>query len=154
MDMKLDQEFLEKLQTQIIEDAKKVYSEKVVERWLSPRNMGKIENPHGFGRITGPCGDTMEISLMIDKDRLCEVKFLTDGCITSLASGSMATELAVGKTVSEALKIGQQIILENLGGLPPESEHCALLASDTLKEALRDYLANKREPWKKAYKNQ
>jgi len=148
----LDQEFLEKLQAQIIEDAKKVYSGKVIERWLSPKNMGTIEDPQGHGKITGPCGDTMEIFLRIDKDKLIEAKFLTDGCATSLASGSMATELAVGKTVSEALKIGQQIILENLGGLPTESEHCALLASDTLKKALRDYLANKREPWEKAYK--
>jgi len=152
MDTNLDHEFLEKLQAQIIEDAKKVYSEKVIERWLSPRNMGTIEDPQGYGKITGPCGDTMEIFLRINKDTIIEAKFLTDGCVTTLASGSMATELAVRKTISEALKIGQQTILENLGGLPPESEHCALLASDTLKKALRDYLANKRDPWKKVYK--
>lgn len=152
MDMNIDQEFLEELQAQIIEDAQKIYSEKVIERWLKPRNRGKIEEPQGFGKVTGPCGDTMEIFLRIRNDRLTEAKFLTDGCVTTLASGSMATELAIGKTVYEAFKISQQMILDHLGGLPEESEHCALLASNTLKEALRDYLAHKREPWKKGYK--
>jgi len=132
MDTNIDQEFLEELQAQIIEDAKKIYSEKVIERWLQPRNMGKIEEPHGFGRVTGPCGDTMEIFLRIRNDRLIEATFLTDGCVTTLASGSMATELAMGKTVHEAFRINQQMILDNLGGLPEESEHCALLASNTL----------------------
>jgi len=148
----LDKEFLEKLQAEIIEQARKVYSETVVDRWLNPRNAGKIEAPQGYGRLTGICGDVMEISLRIVKDRLLDAKFLAEGCGPTLAAGSMATELAQGKSVPEALRINQQAILANLGGLPEESEHCALLAADTLKEALRDYCAHKREPWKKSYK--
>ena len=147
-----EKDFFEQLQAEIIEDARKVYSEKVIERWLNPKNLGKIEDPDGFGRVTGLCGDVMEISLRVNNDRIIEAKFLTQGCGPTLAAGSMATELVVGKTVQEAFKITHEIILNNLGGLPEESEHCALLASDTLKEALKDYFASKREPWKKAYK--
>jgi len=150
----LDKEFLERLQAEIIEQAKKVYSESVIDRWLNPRNAGKIEIPQGYGRLTGICGDIMEISLRIVKDRIIDAKFLTEGCGPTLAAGSMATELAMGKSVQEALRINQETILDNLGGLPGESEHCALLASETLKEAIKDYLAQKREPWKKAYKKQ
>ncbi len=147
-----EKDFLEQLQAEIIEDARKVYSEKVIERWLNPKNFGKIEDSDGFGRVTGLCGDVMEISLRVNNDRIVEAKFLTQGCGPTLAAGSMATELAVGKTVQEVFKITHEIILDNLGGLPEESEHCALLASDTLKEALKDYFASKREPWKRAYK--
>ena len=148
----LDKEFLEKLQAEIIEQARKVYSEKAIDRWLNPRNAGKIDAPQGYGRLTGLCGDIMQISLRIVKDRIVEAKFLTEGCGPTLAAGSMATELAMGKGVQEAFRINQEAILNKLGGLPEESEHCALLAADTLKEALRDYLAQKREPWKKGYK--
>jgi len=147
-----EKDFFDQLQAEIIEDARKVYSEKVIERWLNPKNFGKIEDSDGFGRVTGLCGDVMEISLRVNNDRIVEAKFLTQGCGPTLAAGSMATELAVGKTVQEAFKINHEIILNNLGGLPEESEHCALLASDTLKEALKDYFASKREPWKRAYK--
>lgn len=149
----LDKEFLEKLQAEIIAQAKKVYSESVVDRWLNPRNTGKIEIPQGYGRLTGICGDIMEISLRVVKDRIIDAKFLTEGCGPTLAAGSMATELAVGRSVREAFRINHEMILDNLGGLPEESEHCALLAAETLKEALRDYLAQKREPWKKGYKS-
>jgi len=152
MEADAEKDLFEQLQAEIIEDARKVYSEKVIERWLRPKNMGKIEDPQGFGRVTGLCGDVMEISLRVKSNRIIEAKFSTMGCGPTLAAGSMATELAAGKTVQEAFKISQDAILEHLGGLPEESEHCALLASDTLKEALRNYLAYKREPWKKAYK--
>lgn len=148
----LDKESLERLQAEIIEQARKVYSEDVVDRWLNPRNAGEIDAPQGYGRLTGICGDTMEISLRIVKDRVIDAKFLTVGCGPTLAAGSMATELAMGKGVQEAFRIDQGAILHKLGGLPEESEHCALLAADTLKEALRDYLAHKKEPWKKGYK--
>ncbi|MFH0811647.1 MAG: iron-sulfur cluster assembly scaffold protein [Pseudomonadota bacterium] len=147
-----EKELFEQLQAEILEDARKYYPEKVIERWLNPRNVGKVENPQGIGRQTGICGDVMEISLRILNDRIIEAKFLTEGCGPTLAAGSMATELAIRKTVQEAFQINQQVILNNLGGFPEESEHCALLASDTLKEALRDYVANKREPWKLSYK--
>ena len=152
METDSEKDLFEQLQAEIIADAKKIYSEEVIARWLSPRNLGKIENPQGFGRTTGLCGDTMGISLKIKNDKIIEAKFLTEGYGPTLAAGSMATELVTGKTVPEAFKVSQQIILDNLGGLPPEeSQHCVLLASDTLKEAFRNYLAFKKEPWKRAY---
>jgi len=128
------------LQASIIEDARKIYSEKVIERWLNPRNRGKVRNADGFAKIKGPCGDTMQISFKIKDGRLSKIKFMTDGCASSIAAGSMATELAKGKKIEEAGEISQQMILEALDGLPEESVHCALLASNTLKEAIKNYL--------------
>jgi len=132
------------LQESIMEDAKKIYSEKVIERWLNPRNLGKVRNPDGFAEIKGPCGDTMRISFKVSDGRLSRIKFTTDGCASSIAAGSMATELAQGIKLEEAAEISQQMILEGLGGLPEESVHCALLASNTLKEPIRNYSESKR----------
>jgi nitrogen fixation NifU-like protein len=127
------------LQAYIMEDARKIYSEKVIERWLNPRNLGKLRNPDGFAKIRGPCGDTMQISCKVEDHRISKIRFRTDGCASSIASGSMATELAQGKKLEEAAEISQQMILEGLDGLPEESVHCALLASNTLKEAIKNY---------------
>jgi nitrogen fixation NifU-like protein len=132
------------LQTSIMEDARKVYSEEVIERWLKPRNLGKTRNPDGFAKIKGPCGDTMQISFKVKDGRLSKIRFMTDGCASSIAAGSMATELAQRKKIEEAAEISQQMILEALKGLPEESVHCALLASNTLKGAIRNYLDSKR----------
>jgi nitrogen fixation NifU-like protein len=90
--------------------------------------------------------------LKVKGDAISDASFLTDGCGTTIASGSMITELARGKSVAEARKISQGDVLNALGGLPEESRHCALLAANTLKEAIKDYLAIKKEPWKKAYR--
>ena len=116
-----------------------VYSEAAIEHGMNPRNIGEIENADGFARITGPCGDTMSIWLKIDNGKILDARFLTDGCGTSRASGSMATEMAKGKNLAEAQKISQQDVLDGLGGLPEESEHCALLAANNLKEAIQNY---------------
>jgi nitrogen fixation NifU-like protein len=132
------------LQASIMDDARKVYSEKVIERWLNPRNMGKIRNPDGFAKIKGPCGDTMQISFRVKDGRLSKIKFITDGCASSIASGSMAAELAQGKKLAEAVEISQQMILDALEGLPEESTHCALLASNTLKESIKNYFDSKK----------
>lgn len=134
----------DELQALIMEDARKVYSEKVIERWLNPRNLGKVRNADGFAKIKGPCGDTMQISFKVKDGRLSKIKFMTDGCASSIAAGSMATELAQGKKLDEAAEINQQMILEALKGLPEESVHCALLASNTLKEAIKNYFNSKR----------
>ena len=133
-------------------EMRKVYSETVVEHAMNPRNVGNTDNANGYASITGPCGDAMEIWLKIRNDTITEANFMTDGCGTTIAAGSMITELAKGKSVSQAMNIGQQDILNALGGLPEESEHCALLAANTLKAAIKDYLAFKNEPWKRAYK--
>jgi nitrogen fixation NifU-like protein len=147
---KFDDSFKE-LEQSVMEDMKKVYSEKTIDHFLNPRNLGEIPAPDGFARITGPCGDTMEICLKVRDGKVMNASFWTDGCGPSIASGSMVTELAKGKSVLEAQKITQQDVLDALEGLPEESLHCALLAANTLKEAIKGYLAFKKEPWKRAY---
>jgi nitrogen fixation NifU-like protein len=149
---KFDESFKE-LEQSIMEDMKKVYSEKTIDHFLNPRNLGEIAAPDGFGRIIGPCGDTMEIYLKVRDSIVINASFWTDGCGPSIASGSMVSELAKGKSVSEVKKITQQDVLDALGGLPEDNLHCALLAANTLKEAIRDYLASKKEPWKRTYRS-
>jgi nitrogen fixation NifU-like protein len=134
------------------EEMRKVYSEQTVDHVLNPRNLGKIPSPDGFARITGPCGDTMEIYLRIRDGEIVDASFQTDGCGATIAAGSMTTEMAKGKRVSEALKISPQDVSNALGGLPQDSQHCALLAINTLREAIREYFAFKNEPWKRAYR--
>jgi len=130
---------------------RKIYSEAVVEHSMDPRNLGNLEDADGFARVTGPCGDTMSIWLKVKGDTIINASFTTDGCGTTIASGSMVTEMVKGKSISEAQNATQRDVLDALGGLPQESEHCALLAANTLKAAIRDYIVMKREPWKKAY---
>jgi nitrogen fixation NifU-like protein len=131
------------LQESIMEDAKKIYSEKVIELWLNPRNRGKVRKADGFAKIKGPCGDTMQISFKVKDGRLSKIKFMTDGCASSIAAGSIATELAQGRKIEEAAEISQEMILDALDGLPEESVHCALLASNTLKEAIKNHISKK-----------
>lgn len=133
-------------------DLRTVYTEKVIDHAQHPRNIGSLQSPDGFGSVTGSCGDTMEISIRVRNDRILNATFMTDGCGTTIASGSMVTELVKGKTVSDAFRITQRDVLNALGDLPEESRHCALLASDTLKAAIKDYLAFKNEPWKRTYR--
>lgn len=140
------------LQELIKNDLRKIYSETVIDHIMNPRNLGEMKNCDSFARITGSCGDTTEIWLRINGDKIAEATFKTNGCSPTIASGSMVTEMATGKDISEALKISQQDILSALGGLPEESQHCALLAANTLREAISDYLAIKRDPWKRAYR--
>jgi nitrogen fixation NifU-like protein len=141
------------LQASVMEDARKIYSEKVIGRWLNPRNLGKIRNADGFAKIKGPCGDTMQISFKVKDHRISKIRFMTDGCASSIAAGSMATELAQGNKLEEAAEISQQMILEGLDGLPEESVHCALLASNTLKQAIKNYFDSKKSnPAKQRYK--
>jgi len=143
---------IEETQASIIKDARDTFSEEVVNRWLNPKNFGKMEDSDGVGRVTGPCGDTMEIFLKVRNDRITSAMYMTQGCGTTIAAGSMVTDLATGKDIKDALKISQEVILDALGGLPDDSKHCALLASNTLKDAIKDYLAYKRDPWKRVYR--
>jgi nitrogen fixation NifU-like protein len=134
-------EFAQDLQEVIIRDARAYYTDKVVDLWLNPQNMGPLEHPDAFAKIQGPCGDTMEIFLQITADRVARATFTTDGCGPSVAAGSMATHLATGKTISQAAKLTGDDVLKGLGGLPEESQHCAILAARTLAEALQRYLS-------------
>ena len=141
----------QKFEELIKQEMRKIYSEAVVEHSMDPRNLGELEDANGFARVTGPCGDTMSMWLKVNGDTIINAGFMTDGCGTTIASGSMVTEMVKGKSISEAQKTTQRDVLDALGGLPQESEHCALLAANTLKAAIRDYTTMKREPWKRAY---
>lgn len=119
------------------------FSPKTLEHANYPRNIGPTEDPDGHARITGPCGDTMEVWLTVKDGKIEKATFLTDGCGPAHACGSMATCLARGKTVTEAASVSQAEIIEALDGLPEEVRHCALLAANTLKAACDDYLAGR-----------
>ena len=141
----------EKFEELIKAEMRKVYSETAIEHSMNPKNVGDMEDADGFAKVTGSCGDTMEIWIKVKNDTITNATFMTDGCGTSIASGSIVTEMAKEKSIAEARKISRQDVLSALGGLPEESQHCALLAANTLKEAIRDYLTMKKEPWKRAY---
>lgn len=130
------------------------YTDVFVDHARNPRNVGSIQGADGFASMTSDCGDTMGIWLKVSGRVIENVTFWTDGCFSAIATGSMVTELAKGRGVLDALAINQQAVLDALGGMPEDSAHCALLAADTLCEAIRDYLANEREPWKRAYRRQ
>ncbi len=133
-------------------EIREVYNETVIDHALRPRNLGEIAGASGFGRIIGSCGDTMEIWLKVERNTVVAATFATDGCGATLVCGSMLTELVRGKSLPLALGISQQGVLDALGGLPEGNKHCALLAVNTLREAIKDYLALKKEPWKRAYR--
>jgi len=142
----------EEFEELIKQEMRKIYSEAAIEHGMNPRNLGDMEDADGFAKVTGSCGDTMEIWLKVRDGTIAKATFLTDGCGTSIASGSMVTEMAKGKSLTKAHKISQDDVLNALGGLPEESQHCALLAANTLKAAIKDYLTVQKEPWKKAYR--
>ena len=116
------------------------YSEKVIEHFTNPRNVGVVENADGVGKVGNPiCGDMMEMSIKVEQDVITDVKFRTFGCGAAIATSSMASEMIVGKSLDEALQITNRAIAEALDGLPPVKMHCSVLAADALKMALADY---------------
>lgn len=141
------------LQKQIMAEVKQRYPQKVVDSWKHPKNWGIMHDADGYAKVTGPCGDTMEISILVTNEIIKKCTFDTDGCGASIACGSIITEMATGKTVAHARQINQERVLTFCGGLPEESTHCALLAANTLMQAIRDYEDNKRTLWKKHYRN-
>jgi len=130
----------------------KLYSQTVVDHAMNPRNVGAIQTADGYGSVTGPCGDTVEIWLDVKDDTIVKASFMTDGCGTTIAAASMVTELVKGKSIIQTLKISQDDLLCALDGLPEENKHCALLAANTMKAAAEDYLALKKEPWRRTYR--
>lgn len=118
-----------------------MYSEKVMDHFTSPRNVGEIENPDGAGQVGNPsCGDIMKITLRVEDNIIKDIKFKTFGCGAAVATSSMVTEMALGKTIDEALKITNKSVAEALEGLPPAKMHCSNLAADALKAAIEDYM--------------
>ncbi|MBE0522997.1 MAG: Fe-S cluster assembly scaffold protein NifU [Methanosarcinales archaeon] len=117
-----------------------MYSEKVMEHFSNPRNVGEIEDADGIGEVGNPvCGDLMTIFIKVDDGRLSDVKFKTFGCGAAIATSSMITELAKGKTIEEALEITRDDVADSLDGLPPVKMHCSNLAADGLHAAIEDY---------------
>lgn len=122
-----------------------MYTEKVMDHFRNPRNVGEIENADGVGEVgNAKCGDIMKIYLKInDNDIIEDVKFQTFGCGSAIASSSMATELIMGKSVNEAVELTNKAVIEALGGLPPVKVHCSVLAEQAIKAALYDYAQKK-----------
>ncbi len=117
------------------------YSEKVMEHFRNPRNVGEIENPDGVGHVGNPvCGDIMELYIKVENNIIVDVKFKTFGCGAAIATSSMVTELVKGKSIDDALAISNKAVAEALGGLPPIKMHCSVLAEEALKSAIEDYL--------------
>lgn len=118
-----------------------MYSDKVIDHFQNPRNVGEIEDASGVGTVgNAKCGDMMRLYLKINEEQvIIDCKFKTYGCGAAVASSSMATEMNKGKTVAEAMKLTNKAVMEALDGLPPEKEHCSLLAEETLHAALWDY---------------
>ncbi len=118
----------------------KPYSDKVMDHFFNPRNVGEIENPDGIGKVGNPvCGDVMELYIKVEKDKIIDAKFKTFGCGAAIATSSMVTELVKGKTLQDALKITNKGVVEALGGLPKHKLHCSVLAEKALKLAIEDY---------------
>jgi len=122
-----------------------MYSSKVLDHFKNPRNMGEIENADGVGTVGNPvCGDLMTIYIKVKDGRIEDVKFKTFGCAAAIATSSMITELARGKTLEEAERITRDDVASELDGLPPVKMHCSNLAADGLKEAIKDYLSKRK----------
>jgi nitrogen fixation NifU-like protein len=135
--MKTDRQIEEIMMGMAYEKAVEIYSELLVEHGTNPRNYGAIEHPDGYAKITGDCGDTVEMFLRVENGKIGESKFSTDGCMFSIAACSVATEMAKGRTVPGCIGINQSAILDHLGKMPKDHEHCALLAAMVMQNALR-----------------
>jgi len=133
-------DFAKALQDQIYQETREAYGQVAFDRWLKPLYVGVLPNPEGYGRVTGTCGDTMEIFLEFETERVTKATFQSDGCGPSMVCGSFAAELAHGRSPEEITEITAEVILDILGGLPEDDRHCAFLAAAALQEALNDYM--------------
>ncbi len=127
-----------------------MYSDEVMKHFKHPKNMGELENPDGVGEVGNPiCGDMMKITIKVEKNKegketIKNIKFKTFGCISAIATSSITTEMAKGKTLGDAKRISDQDVIEELGGLPPIKHHCSVLAARALKKAIEDYRSKKK----------
>jgi nitrogen fixation NifU-like protein len=126
-----------------------MYSDKVMDHFRNPRNVGEIENADGIGEVGNPkCGDIMKVYIKVEDDVIKDIKFKTFGCASAIASSSMATEMVKGKNVREAWELTNRAVAEALDGLPPVKMHCSLLAEGAIHSAINDYRSrNGFEPW-------
>lgn len=117
------------------------YTEKVIQTFMNPKNVGKIDDADGMGKVGNPqCGDIMQIFIKVKDNIITDIKFLTLGCAAAIATSSITTEMVKGKTIDEALKITNKDVMSALGGLPPEKLHCSILAEQGIRAAIEDYL--------------
>jgi nitrogen fixation NifU-like protein len=125
-----------------------VYSDKVMEHFNNPRNVGELEDADGTGEVGNPvCGDVMKITIDVDEDTISDIRFQTLGCGAAIATSSIVTEMARGMSLEDAVAITKRQVADELGGLPPAKMHCSVLATDGLKAAVDDYLVtNGRDP--------
>jgi len=122
-----------------------LYSEKVMEHFKNPRNVGEMENPDGVGHVGNPvCGDIMELYIKVNDGIIVEAKFKTFGCGAAIATSSIVTEMVKGKSIEKALKISNKAVAEALDGLPPVKMHCSVLAEEALQSAIEDYLEHQK----------
>jgi nitrogen fixation NifU-like protein len=122
-----------------------MYSPKVMDHFMNPRNVGEMENADGVGMEGNPtCGDAMELFIKVENDVIVDAKFRTFGCGAAIAVSSMVTEMVKGKTLDEALQISKEAVAEELGGLPPQKMHCSNLGADALRKAIEDYRSKKK----------
>ena len=127
-----------------------LYSDKVMDHFMNPRNVGYIENADGIGEIgNAKCGDIMKIYLKIENETIVDVKFETFGCGSAIASSSMATEMIMGKSIHEAMALTNKAVAEALDGLPAHKLHCSVLAEEAIKNALKDYFDKNNIPYDK-----
>ena len=123
-----------------------LYSDKVMEHFKNPRNVGEMESPDGIGHVGNPvCGDIMELYIRVNNGTIVDAKFKTFGCGAAIATSSMVTEMVRGKSIDEALEISNRTVAEALDGLPPIKMHCSVLAEEALKSAIEDYLAKSKK---------
>jgi nitrogen fixation NifU-like protein len=123
-----------------------LYTEKVMDHFRNPRNMGEIKDADGFGKVGNPkCGDVMAIYIKVKDERIIDIKFKTYGCTAAIATSSILTEIVKGKTIEDALKVTRDDVAKELGGLPAIKMHCSNLAADALKEAIKDYRKKKKK---------
>ncbi len=122
------------------------YSEKVLDHFMQPRNVGTIEDADGYGKVGNPvCGDLMEMYIKVQDDVITDIKFKTFGCGSAIATSSMVTEMAKGMKVDDAFRITRDDVANELDGLPPKKMHCSNLAADALQAAIKDYKSRKEE---------
>ena len=136
-------DFVDRLQEQIFAETREAFGEAGFERWRHPRYCGPLPDADCHARLTGTCGDSMDIFLKFADDRVCDAAYLTDGCGSSTVCGSFCAELAIDRTPDELLDITGEAILEKIGRFPEEDWHCAFLAAETLQEALSQYMASR-----------
>jgi nitrogen fixation NifU-like protein len=127
-------------------DVRSLYSDKVMEHFRNPRNVGEIKNPDGTGHVgNSVCGDIMDLYIKVNDSTIVDAKFKTFGCGAAIATSSMVTEMVKGKSIAEALKISNQAVAQALDGLPPAKMHCSVLAEEALKSAIDDYLSKSKK---------